>query len=408
MSSVSSVRAVVDGHNDLAWEMREVGYDFDRRDIAVAQPDLDTDLPRMRTGGLAAQFWSVFVPCGLTGADAVTATLEQIDAVYQMIERYPDDLALVTSADGLRASLAHYAETGGAGPIASLMGAEGGHSIDNSLGTLRSLYRLGVRYLTLTHNENTAWADSATDRPGVGGLSAFGRAVVAEMNRLGMMVDLSHVATSTMHAALDVTRSPVIFSHSSARAVCDHPRNVPDDVLSRLAENGGLCMITFVPSFVSPQVRQWHLGVQQAATEAGVDDRDLSAMARIHPELSDSAAAGRPGGRGRALRACPRGRRHRSHRSGRRLRRRRASCPKGWRTSPAIRTCWTPWPSGAGATRTWPSWATTTSAGSSAPVEDRAVELRRLGIPFAREPRPRSRSVQRCQAPDDEQGGRGR
>ena len=281
MSSVSSVRAVVDGHNDLAWEMREVGYDFGRRDIAVAQPELDTDLPRMRTGRLAAQFWSVFVPCGLTGGDAVTATLEQIDAVYQMIERYPDDLALVTSADGLRASLAHYAETGGAGPIASLMGAEGGHSIDNSLGTLRSLYRLGVRYLTLTHNENTAWADSATDRPGVGGLSAFGRAVVAEMNRLGMMVDLSHVATSTMHAALDVTRSPVIFSHSSARAVCDHPRNVPDDVLSRLAENGGLCMITFVPSFVSPQVRQWHLGVQQAATEAGVDDRDLSAMSEF-------------------------------------------------------------------------------------------------------------------------------
>lgn len=281
MSCVSSVRAVVDGHNDLAWEMREVGYDFGRRDIAVSQPDVDTDLPRMRAGQLAAQFWSVFVPCGLTGGDAVTATLEQIDAVYRMIERYPDDLALVTSAEGLRASLYHYAETGGTGPIASLMGAEGGHSIDNSLGTLRNLYRLGVRYLTLTHNENTAWADSATDRPGVGGLSAFGRVVVAEMNRLGMMVDLSHVAASTMHAALDVTRAPVIFSHSSARAVCDHPRNVPDDVLSRLPDNGGLCMITFVPSFVSPLVRQWHLGVQQAATKAGVDDRDLTAMSEF-------------------------------------------------------------------------------------------------------------------------------
>lgn len=278
---MSSLRAVVDGHNDLIWEMRDVGYDFDRRDIAVAQPEVDTDLPRMRAGQLAAQFWSVFVPCGLSGGDAVTATLEQIDAVYQMIERYPDDLALMTSAEGLLTSLARYAETGGTGPIASLLGAEGGHSIDNSLGTLRSLYRLGVRYLTLTHNENTAWADSATDRPGVGGLNAFGRSVVAEMNRLGMMVDLSHVADTTMHAALDVSRAPVIFSHSSTRAVCDHPRNVPDDVLSRLPANGGLCMITFVPSFVSPQVRQWNRGVQQAAIESGVDDRDLTAMARF-------------------------------------------------------------------------------------------------------------------------------
>ncbi len=261
--------------------MRGVGYDFGRRDISAPQPELDTDLPRMRQGQLAAQFWSVFVPCQLTGGDAVTATLEQIDAVYQMIERYPDDLALVTSADGLRQSLDRYGETGGTGPIASLMGAEGGHSIDNSLGALRSFYRLGVRYLTLTHNENTAWADSATDQPGVGGLSPFGRAVVAEMNRLGMMVDLSHVAASTMRDALAVTEAPVIFSHSSCRAVCDHPRNVPNDVLARLADNGGVCMITFVPSFVSPEVRRWHLGVQEAATQAGVDDRDLAAMSKF-------------------------------------------------------------------------------------------------------------------------------
>ncbi len=290
---MSTVTAIVDGHNDLAWEMRGIGYDFARRDIAVPQPDVQTDLPRLRAGGVGGQFWSVFVPCGLSGADAVTATLEQIDAVYEMIERYPDDLALVTSAEGLAASIRAYEETGGRSRIASLMGAEGGHSIDNSLGVLRNLYRLGVRYLTLTHNENTAWADSATDAVGVGGLSAFGRIVVREMNRLGMMVDLSHVAASTMHAALDVTRSPVIFSHSSARAVCDHPRNVPDDVLTRLADNDGICMVTFVPSFVSPQVRQWHLGVQQAAGEAGVDDRDLSAMAtftRSYPEPQPRAS----------------------------------------------------------------------------------------------------------------------
>ena len=270
-SLVSTLR-VVDGHNDLPWAMRKVGYDFGAVDIASNQPQLHTDLPRLRAGGVGAQFWSVFVPCSLVGENAVTATLEQIDAVYDMIQRYVSDLVLVTSAEGLEQTLDDpYL-------IGSLLGAEGGHSINNSLGTLRTLYRLGVRYLTLTHNENTDWADSATDAAAHGGLTDFGRQVVAEMNRLGMLVDLSHVAPQTMRHALDVAQAPVIFSHSSCRAVCDHPRNVPDDVLARLAANGGICMITFVPYFVSPGAAAWAQEVSSAAEAAGVDSRDLTAM----------------------------------------------------------------------------------------------------------------------------------
>ncbi|GAA1427070.1 dipeptidase [Microlunatus lacustris] len=267
-----SALRVVDGHNDLPWAMRGVGYDFDAVDIARPQPQLHTDLPRLRAGSMGAQFWSVFVPCSLRGDAAVTATLEQVDAVYDMVQRYVSDLVLVTSADGLRATLDD--------PflIGSLLGAEGGHSINNSLGALRTLYRLGVRYLTLTHNENTDWADSATDEPRHGGLTAFGREVVAEMNRMGMLVDLSHVAPTTMRQAIEVSEAPVIFSHSSARAVCDHPRNVPDDVLASLAGNGGTCMITFVPSFVSPAVRSWSLEAEEVARSEGLDPRDLTAM----------------------------------------------------------------------------------------------------------------------------------
>ena len=268
----SSRQLVVDGHNDLPWAMRKVGYDFTATDIASDQPQLHTDLPRLRRGQVGAQFWSVFVPCSLVGEDAVTATLEQIDAVHEMVRRYPGDLVLVTAADELDAALA------GGDRIGSLLGAEGGHSINNSLGVLRSFFRLGVRYLTLTHNENTDWADSATDEPAHGGLTDFGRTVVAEMNRLGMLVDLSHVAPTTMHDALDTTTAPVIFSHSSARAVCDHPRNVPDDVLGRLPDNGGVCMITFVPFFVSPAACAWAFEVKAAAEESGVDPRDLQAM----------------------------------------------------------------------------------------------------------------------------------
>ena len=277
---------IVDGHNDLPWTMRGVGYDFGAVDIARDQPQQHTDLPRLRRGGVAGQFWSVFVPCTLRGASALTATLEQIDAVYDMITRYPYDLALVTTAEGLEATV------NAGGPIASLLGAEGGHSLDNSLGTLRTLYRLGVRYLTLTHNENTDWADSATDEPAAGGLTEFGREVVREMNRLGMLVDLSHVSAETMSDALDVAAAPVIFSHSSARAVCDHPRNVPDDILARLPENGGVCLVTFVPSFVSPVVRAWQIELESAARADGVDIRDLAAMGtylKTYPTTRPSA-----------------------------------------------------------------------------------------------------------------------
>jgi membrane dipeptidase len=280
------MRPVVDGHNDLPWAMRKVGYDFTVHDIAGSCPALHTDLGRLRGGGVVGQFWSVYVPCSYRGADAVTATLEQIDAVHSMVGHYPHALALVTSAEGLQLE----AQQGG--PIASLLGAEGGHSIDNSLGALRSLYRLGVRYLTLTHNENTDWADSATDEPRLGGLSEFGREVVREMNRIGMLVDLSHVSADTMRDALAVSAAPVIFSHSSARAVCDHPRNVPDDVLAQLPDNGGVCMITFVPAFVSPAVRAWQLEVEAEARAAAVDVRDLAAMeAFVEPHLAGKPTA---------------------------------------------------------------------------------------------------------------------
>ena len=283
VAAVRDALRVVDGHNDLPWAMRQVGYDFAAVDIATEQPQLHTDLIRLRRGGVGGQFWSVYVPCSLTGDAAVSATLEQIDAVYAMVARYPEDLVLVTDADGLDRALAE------GGRIASLLGAEGGHSINNSLGTLRMLHVLGVRYLTLTHNENTDWADSATDEPVHGGLTDFGREVVTEMNRLGMLVDLSHVAPTTMHDALDATTAPVIFSHSSAKAVCDHPRNVPDEVLARLAGNGGVCMITFVPFFVSPAAAAWAVEVKAAAAEAGIDHRDLTTFYAFHDEYPSPA-----------------------------------------------------------------------------------------------------------------------
>src|SRR3954470_11219021 len=216
---------VIDGHNDLAWAMRDLAaYDLDAVDLASGEPRLQTDLPRLRAGGVGAQFWSVFVPCELSGGDAVAAPLEQIDFVDRLVERYPDTLARARTADDVEAAVA-------SGRIASLMGMEGGHSIGESLAVLRQMQALGVRYMTLTHNENTSWADSATDTPVLGGLSEFGRAVVREMNRIGMFVDLSHVSADVMRDALDETTAPVIFSHSSARSVCDVVRNVPDDVL---------------------------------------------------------------------------------------------------------------------------------------------------------------------------------
>ncbi|MGW9453542.1 dipeptidase [Streptomyces sp. NPDC055632] len=265
---------VVDGHNDLPWALREhVRYDLDRMDIAADQTGaLHTDLARLRAGGVGAQFWSVYVPCRFTGDDAVSATLEQIDVVDQLLERYAADLAPALTADDMEAARKQ-------GRIASLKGAEGGHSINNSLATLRALHALGVRYMTLTHNDNNDWADSATDDPGVGGLSAFGRQVVREMNRSGMLVDLSHVAATTMRDALDATAAPVIFSHSSARAVCDHPRNVPDDVLERLPANGGVAMATFVPKFILPAAVEWTARADENLREHGFDHLDTTAGA---------------------------------------------------------------------------------------------------------------------------------
>ncbi|MCX3063393.1 dipeptidase [Streptomyces beihaiensis] len=269
---------VVDGHNDLPWALREqVTYDIDARDIATDQSaHLHTDLGRLRSGGVGAQFWSVYVRTDLTGDAAVSATLEQIDCVDQLIARYPKDLREALTAADMEAARSE-------GRIASLKGAEGGHSINNSLATLRALYALGVRYMTLTHNDNIAWADSATDEPGVGGLSAFGREVVREMNREGMLVDLSHVAATTMRAALDVTEAPVIFSHSSARAVCDHPRNIPDDVLERLPANGGVAMATFVPKFVLQAAVDWTAAADDNLRAHGFHHLDTSPEAmKLH------------------------------------------------------------------------------------------------------------------------------
>lgn len=258
---------VFDGHNDLAWALRtRVRYDLSALDIGLDQraAGLHTDIPRLRAGHVGAQFWSVYVPCTLAGDAAVVATLEQIDFVHTMVRRYPADLELATSA-------AEVERAAGNGRVASLLGMEGGHCIDSSLGTLRMMYALGVRYLTLTHVKNTPWADSATDEPAVGGLSEFGREVVRECNRLGMLVDLSHVAESTMDAALDVSTAPAFFSHSSARALCDHPRNVPDRILGRVRDTDGIVMVTFVPGFLTEECRAW---MQVLLTDAGADILD--------------------------------------------------------------------------------------------------------------------------------------
>jgi membrane dipeptidase len=269
---------LVDGHNDLPWAIR-AGFGSDPVLAALTGPvqETQTDLPRLSDGGVGAQFWSVYVPGTLTGDAAVTAVLEQIDIVHRMIQAYPEHLELALTAADVQRAFA-------AGEIASLLGAEGGHSIASSLGVLRALYVLGVRYMTLTHNSNVGWADSATDTPDAGGLTDFGRVIVREMQRIGMLVDLSHVAPSTMRDALDVAGAPVIFSHSSARALCDHPRNVPDDVLARLAVNGGVCMVTFVPAFVSPECAAWQAGLLAELDRRGLDRRDISAWDAVAPE----------------------------------------------------------------------------------------------------------------------------
>ncbi len=254
---------LIDGHNDLPWALRQNhGNDPHAVDLATdleASTELHTDIPRLRAGGVGGQFWSVYVPASLTPVEAAKATFEQIDTVKRIVAAHPDVFELATTADDI-------VRIHRAGKIASLIGMEGGYSIDDSLGLLREFFDAGARYITLTHSRTTTWADSATDAPKWGGLSPFGEDVVREMNRLGMLVDLSHVSEETMLDAIRVSKAPVIFSHSSARAVTAHPRNVPDRVLRETRANGGLVMVTFVPGFVSETVRAWNAG--RAAEDA--------------------------------------------------------------------------------------------------------------------------------------------
>ena len=239
---------LVDGHNDLPWQFREKGdLSFGRLDISRPQPRIHTDIPRLKKGGVSAQFWSAWVPVTtMKSGTAVKTTLEQIDVIHRMVQEYPDTFAMAYSVDDI---LRIHQQ----GKIASLIGVEGGHSIDNSLAVLRMLYALGTRYMTLTHSETLDWADSATDTPRHGGLTSFGEQVVLEMNRLGMLVDISHVSADTMKHVLRVTRAPVIASHSSAFALAAHPRNVPDDVLRLVKQNGGVVMVNFYPGFIMPE-----------------------------------------------------------------------------------------------------------------------------------------------------------
>ncbi len=266
---------LIDGHNDLPWALREkFGSDPHAVDLTTnldESTSLHTDIPRLRAGGVGGQFWSVYVPASLTPTEAAKVTFEQIDVVRRLIAAHPDTFELADTADDIERIHA-------AGKIASLVGMEGGYSIDDSLGLLREFRQAGARYMTLTHSRTTTWADAATDAPKWGGLSPFGEEVVREMNRIGMMVDLSHVSPDTMVDAMRVSEAPVIFSHSSARAVADHPRNVPDHVLQAMAEDGGVVMVTFVPGFISEPIRQWGIAAQAEVERLGVDQGDRAAV----------------------------------------------------------------------------------------------------------------------------------
>ena len=273
---VLATTPLIDSHNDLPWAIREHGKpprDVDAYDLTKTAPGM-TDLARLKTGMLGAQFWSVYVPGEYKDSGFARVQLEQIDIAKRTIAKYPGRLELVTSADGIRRAFARKR-------IGSLLGMEGGHAIENSLGALRSYYDLGARYMTLTHNVTLDWADAALDSAKHGGLTRFGEEVVHEMNRLGMLVDLSHVSPATMSDALDVTAAPVIFSHSSARALCDVPRNVPDSILKRLAANGGVVMVTFVPSFISREVAVWSARYDSVASAfRKARGADIAAFAR--------------------------------------------------------------------------------------------------------------------------------
>lgn len=246
---------LIDGHNDWPWELREnhgsdvAGTDLSAGTGKLAKPMM-TDIARLRQGRVGGQFWSVYIPAEVTGDAAIRTTIEQIDIVKRIVAKYPRDFELATTA-------ADVVRIHKAGRIASLIGMEGGHQIGNSMAALRAMYALGARYMTITHSKNSDWADSATDDPKFNGLTPFGKAMIGEMNRIGMIVDLSHVSPKTMTDVLAVTKAPVIFSHSDARALNDHPRNVPDDVLTLLPANGGVVMVNFYPGHYSPAVRAW-------------------------------------------------------------------------------------------------------------------------------------------------------
>jgi membrane dipeptidase len=277
---------LIDGHNDIAEQLaenykRNIGGLESGTDQREAHP-LMTDMARLRQGRVGGQFWSVYINGAITGDAAIRETIEQIDIVRRMIDAYPQDLELARTADDV-------VRIHKAGKIASMLGVEGGRQIGGSLAALRQYYNLGARYMTLTHNQTTEWADSATDDPKYDGLSPFGVTVVHEMNRIGMLVDLSHVSPATMKDAIAASRAPVIFSHSSARALVDHPRNVPDDVLRRLPANGGVVMVNFVPDFISAEVRQW--GAEKSAEEARLKAFNRESSAAVQAGLKAWEAA---------------------------------------------------------------------------------------------------------------------
>ena len=266
---------LIDGHNDLLWALRKAREDGeDAADVGRPAPQFHTDLPRLEAGGLRGQFWSVYVPSDLPADEAVVQTLEQVDLFLELLRLHPDRLELARTADDVERIASD-------GKVASMIGVEGGHSIGGSLGTLRILAELGARYLTLTHNDDTGWADSGTGLGTNGGLTTFGEEVVRELNRLGVLVDLSHVSADTMRQAIAVSSAPVIFSHSNARALCDVPRNVPDDVIELLGRNGGVMMATFVPWFLN-------------AEGAKANDAEWNEIRRLkeeHPDDPDAVRA---------------------------------------------------------------------------------------------------------------------
>jgi len=277
---------LIDGHNDLPWAIRQ-GFENDVHGVDLTtdlsmSTRLHTDIPRLREGGVGAQFWSVYVPASMTQLQAAKATFEQIDTVKRIIGGYPQVFELATTADDI-------VRIHRQGKIASLIGMEGGYSIDDSLGLLREFHRAGARYMTLTHSKSTNWADAGTDAPKWNGLNGFGEEVVKEMNRIGMMVDLSHVSAETMRDAIRISEAPVIFSHSSALGVTGHPRNVPDDVLASMKTNGGIVMVTFVPGFISEQVREW--GANRSAEQARLNSLHPGDPERVRRELTQWTSA---------------------------------------------------------------------------------------------------------------------